>query len=1149
MFRLKHAARAALLFTAAACAGDVTAPAAPGDAGPAQTISDAAHAGAVPGFYFLPPMVPNPSYPGTFDGGLQPRVEICELAGAACGPLIAQYTTTSGTGGQVVTVGTSSYQVNWHTNQFDLDPARTYRISVFVGAFRLGFADVDVVNSGKELKNVDTQQYIALQDGRTLPIKFRIETGIAGQVIVSPDSAAVPVGGTQQFTATVLDLHGNPVANPTVTWSSSNPGVATVDGNGLATGVAVGQATITATSQAASGSATLVVFNPNTPPVANPDTFDAIGNVSVPVAAPGVLANDTDGEANPLSVVAGTFPTASGGTVTLNADGSFTYLSAAGFTGQDSFEYTVTDGVDSATGTVMVVSAYRVWYVDNAGTAPGDGRDASPFTTLKAAEGASAAGETIFVRSGNGTTAGYDEGIVLKTGQSLTGQGVPSSVTATLNGQTVVLLAAGSAPTVTRTDAGATVQISTGNVVQGLDVSSTAGAGIAGAGFGTLTVGSVSVAANGGPALDLASGDVFGAFEALSSSGSTGAGIRLLGIGGSFSAAEGTITGATTAGVDVTGGDGVFTYGGDVVATGPLAVFVANRTGGALTFGGTIASTGSGIAVQNGSGGTVAFTGSSKTLSTGTNPGVRLLNNTGSTISFAGGGLALSTTTGTGFEATGGGTVTVTGAGNTLVSAGGTALRVENTTIGAAGLSFRSISASGGDNGIVLDNTGALNGLQVTGTGAAGSGGTIQNTGVAGVQATDARDVELHLMNLVNAATVDGGAAGVCDTNTNAGCNGAVKLLNVQGVTLDRVVIDGSVEQGITGVNVTGLSVTNSVIEDAGNDASEGGIYLFGLFGTGNTVTGTTIVRSGGRSMLVRNVSALNAFPGAADVLTITGSTFTQAGLNGASEGVLVALRNGANFHTVLQGSTVASGGQECVQVDAQTTARSLVTATGNTISGCNTALALTGTGTSSTTFEITGNPLVSSVAGNGVFVTSSGSAAMRGTVANNASITTSSAGNAGIGVDVVVDGAGSAVVEVANNTIAGYSIGLRGGARNTGTGTADLIIRDNSITAGGSFSFTGVYLVAGNGSAGESNRTCASLSNNQVSGGGGFNTDYWLEQYTGNTLELQGLVPASGATEAQVEAFVSSRDVGGASVEAFGGAVVEMTAGNCTTP
>jgi hypothetical protein len=189
---------------------------------------------------------------------------------------------------------------------------------------------VDVVGSGKDLKKVDTQEFIALLDGRTLPIKFRIETGIVAAVVVSPDSADIPIGGTQQFTATLIDLHGDPMTGPTVTWTSSDEGVATIDPTGLATGVAPGATTITATAQAASGTAILTVFNPNQPPVAEPDTFDAIGNFTVPVSAPGVLANDTDPDANPLQAVAGTFPTANGGTFTLSADGSFTYLSAPG---------------------------------------------------------------------------------------------------------------------------------------------------------------------------------------------------------------------------------------------------------------------------------------------------------------------------------------------------------------------------------------------------------------------------------------------------------------------------------------------------------------------------------------------------------------------------------------------------------------------------------------------------------------------------------------------------------------------------------------------------------------------------------------------------------------------------------------------------
>lgn len=69
-----------------------------------------------------------------------------------------------------------------------LDPAKTYRIRVFVGAAQLGFADVDVVSSGSQLKNVATDEFIGLVQGKTLPIRFRIEHGAV--------SVAAPGGST-----------------------------------------------------------------------------------------------------------------------------------------------------------------------------------------------------------------------------------------------------------------------------------------------------------------------------------------------------------------------------------------------------------------------------------------------------------------------------------------------------------------------------------------------------------------------------------------------------------------------------------------------------------------------------------------------------------------------------------------------------------------------------------------------------------------------------------------------------------------------------------------------------------------------------------------------------------------------------------------
>ncbi|PYR92017.1 MAG: hypothetical protein DMF84_14655, partial [Acidobacteria bacterium] len=91
----------------------------------------------------------------------------------------------------------------------------------------------------------------------------------------------------------------------------------------------------------------------NRAPVANNDAYSTNEDTALTIAANGVLGNDTDADGNPLTAVLGTGPTH--GTLTLNANGSFTYTPAANYNGPDSFTYKANDGaLDSNIATVTI---------------------------------------------------------------------------------------------------------------------------------------------------------------------------------------------------------------------------------------------------------------------------------------------------------------------------------------------------------------------------------------------------------------------------------------------------------------------------------------------------------------------------------------------------------------------------------------------------------------------------------------------------------------------------------------------------------------------------------------------------------------------------------------------------------------------------
>jgi hypothetical protein len=552
-------------------------------------------------------------------------------------------------------------------------------------------------------------------------------------------------------------------------------------------------------------------------PVAVDDSYSAIGNVRISVAAPGVLGNDFGGVPN-ATITAPPSTSANGGNVTLNADGSFTYNPPAGFEGSDTFSYTLTNSEGSNSATVTISVSGMIWFINNNASCPCDGRLTNPFNTLASFQAVNngagnnpAANDNIFLYE---SATDYVGPVTLLSGQRFIGQ----DATASLSAITGLTPPPESDPLpTTNSGNGTIVNVTTGNAItvgSGNTLTGFTGGNsttdITGSGFGTLTISDVTL--NGtGQALNLTSGTLAATFGGISSTNSATTGVSLTGVAGSLTSPTTTITNSTGIGISV------------------------DTSSGTLNFGNT-----------------------SSTSSGGT--GVSLTTNTGA-ITF--GALDISPDANQkGLVATdNSGTITST-SGAIATSSGATAVEITRG-VGTTPLviSQTSVSSSGGSaNGIILSNTSGS--FTVVGTGAAGSGGTIANkTGAdgsttqgSGIFLNNVQNVSLDRMQLndfqnfaIRGTTVTGftlsnstinGLSGTTEAGgseegairfsnllgsgliSNANISGSfsthVRVQNTLGV-LNRLVIDSST---LGALNDNGTHGGSSILFDAASGAT-----------------------------------------------------------------------------------------------------------------------------------------------------------------------------------------------------------------------------------------------------------------------------------------------------------------------------------------
>ena len=187
----------------------------------------------------------------------------------------------------------------------------------------------------------------------------------APTILLSGSSGTESHGLTQSFTWDVSDVSGlgsvvvtvqkdgvpfysypypSPIVSPiSRSYSFDNMGIGTFD----ITVTAADADTDWGTGDRLTGTATRSVIVTNASPIAVRDSFSLDEDTTLTVSPQSLLLNDTDADGDPLSVRVSSLP--SHGTLTIQPDGSVTYLPDRDFNGTDSFVYLATDGfVDSA---------------------------------------------------------------------------------------------------------------------------------------------------------------------------------------------------------------------------------------------------------------------------------------------------------------------------------------------------------------------------------------------------------------------------------------------------------------------------------------------------------------------------------------------------------------------------------------------------------------------------------------------------------------------------------------------------------------------------------------------------------------------------------------------------------------------------------
>ena len=630
-------------------------------------------------------------------------------------------------------------------------------------------------------------------------------------------------------------------------------------------------------------------FSFKVPPTAVADTYPqtVIGNVDVNSASIPYSSESNDVSLLPITVTAFDAASANGGTITMGANGQFTYNPPAGYTGSDTFNYTITadDGAGhnagSATATVTVPVSGVIWFIDrNSAAATADGRITTPFKTIDAFQaindnavtaGHARNGGVIFIYESAGAYTGG--GINLLLNQKVIGQDSTTTLATHFGGagftvpsgsRALPTMNSGNATVVNLTTTTAsrnaiTLPNNTANttVIDGLSIGSVTGTGIAsnttgGSSFGTVTIANMFLSTGTGQAINLDT----------STTGSVTATIHSIVQSGGAKA------------VRINNASGTFTVSGDNTAVTPNGGTISNTTGRGMEFIGPAAknlavsltkmnftNTVSTAVSPSAAGGTCDFVASSGNNSTCA-AAIHLQQVTGVTLST----INVTTTKQMGINGynlanVNMNTVVVTGAGDEANESG---LNFQNITGSNtwSGLNIHDNGTTGGQVS-VMNDTGTLSSLTITGS----TFSRASNGGGNGFAFVGQKTATMNL-NVSSSTFTNSSATAMMihmNENSNGGSPGTPIVVNNCTFTGNNNHIDAATVLGALYVDITNNGTTTPM-----TGANTGA--AINIFGSRQTSGGGTIVTNITNNVIGQTGVANSGCSGACSGIQISSS-------------------------------------------------------------------------------------------------------------------------------------------------------------------------------------------------------------------------------------------------------------------------------------